>query len=130
MTPFPHSVELDVTAQAALDLMRVHAIRHLPVTKNHVAYSLVNDEAIAREAALSGRDTKAFPVSEVCERDPYLVELNTPLDEVLSMMEQRLLTCVVATRGDRVAGVFTQVDAYRLLVRLLTGDGPPPDDVA
>jgi acetoin utilization protein AcuB len=130
MTPFPHSVELDVNAQRALELMHEHAIRHLPVTRNHVVYSMVSRDAIARESDLSGRPPEGFGVADVCERDPYLVDLNTRLDEVLEMMAERQLHCVVATRGDRVAGVFTNVDVYRLLVAILRGESTPPDDVA
>jgi CBS domain-containing protein len=129
MTPFPHSVELDVTAQVALDLMHEHSIRHLPVTRGHVAYSLVSREAISREADLSGRAPSAFTVADVCERDPSLVDLNSPLDGVLDLMAERQLHCVVATRGERVAGVFTTVDACSLLASILRGE-TPPDDVA
>lgn len=130
MTPFPHSVELDVDAQRALDVMREHTIRHLPVTRDHVAHSLVSAEAIAREADLSGRTPDKFSVADVCDRDPYLVDMNTSLDEVLEIMAERQFHCVVATRGERVAGVFTNVDAYRLLVLFLRGERPIPDDVA
>ena len=130
MTPFPHSVDLEVSAQRALDVMQEYAIRHLPVTRNHVAYSLVTRDAIAREADLSGRTPDAFGVVDVCDRDPYLVDLNARLDDVLEVMAERQLHCAVATRGERVAGVFTNVDVYRLLVSLLRGEQPPPDDVA
>lgn len=130
MTPFPHSVEMERNAQEALELMHEHAIRHLPVTRNHVIRSLVSADAIARECALSGREANAFPVSDVCDRDPFLVDLNVHLDEVLEVMMERQLTCAVATRGDRAAGVFTSVDAYRLLASLLRGETTVPDDVA
>jgi acetoin utilization protein AcuB len=130
MTPFPHSVEIDVDAERALQLMQEHGIRHLPVTRNHVAYSLVSRDAIAREADLSGREPRRFSVADVCERDPYLVDLNTGLDEVIDLMAERELLCVVATRGERVAGVFTVVDVCRLLALVLRGETPIPDDVA
>jgi CBS domain-containing protein len=130
MTPFPHSVEVDVSAQAALDVMHEHSIRHLPVTRQHLAYSMVSRDAIGREADLSGRSPDAFTVADVCDRDPSLVDLNSPLDEVLDLMAERQLHCVVATRGERVAGVFTIVDACSLLASLLRGERPIPDDVA
>jgi acetoin utilization protein AcuB len=130
MTPFPHSVELAVDSQRALQVMQEHAIHHLPVTRNHVAYSLVSRDAISRESDLSGREPKDFSVADVCQRDPYLVDLNTLVDEVLEVMAERQLECVVATRGDRVAGVFTMVDVCRLLASVLRGETPIPDDVA
>jgi acetoin utilization protein AcuB len=130
MTPFPHSVDVDVSAREALDVMDQHCIRHLPVTKHHVAYSLVSRDAIGRESDLSGRSADAFTVADVCDRDPNLVDLNAPLDEVLDLMAERQLHCVVATRGERVAGVFTTVDVCALLASVLRGETPLPDDVA
>lgn len=130
MTPFPHSVDVDVSAAEALDVMQEHSIRHLPVTRNHVAFSLVSRDAIAREADLSGRAPEAFTVADVCDRDPSLVDLNEPLDGILELMAERQLPCVVATRGERVAGVFTFVDVCGLLVSMLRGETPVPDDVA
>lgn len=130
MTPFPHSVELEVDAERALQVMQEHSIRHLPVTRNHVAHSLVSRDAIAREADLSGREPRRFSVADVCERAPTLVDLNTRLDEVIELMAERELACVVVTRGERVAGVFTTVDVCRLLVSVLRGETPIPDDVA
>jgi CBS domain-containing protein len=66
----------------------------------------------------------------VCDRDPSLVDLNEPLDSVLELMAERQVSCVVATRATRVAGVFTIVDVCSLLVSLLRGQTPTPDDVA
>ena len=45
-------------------------------------------------------------------------------------MAERQLYCAVATRGERVAGVFPNIEGYRLFVLVLRGELSPPDDVA
>lgn len=129
MTPFPYSVELDVTAAEALEVMREHSIHHLPVTRDHVAFSVVSSDAIGHRAVLSGQLPSSFKVAEVVDEDAELVDSNTPIDLVLDAMAERRLSCVVATRGEWVAGVFTPIDACRLLAKVLRGE-TPPDDVA
>jgi CBS domain-containing protein len=75
---------------------------------------------------LSDRDLKlarSFPgaselvVDDVMTPDPYVVELDTPLDEVAFVMAQHKYGCavVVDTFGRHAVGIFTANDALKCL---------------
>ena len=43
MTPFPHAVDAAADVDEALEFMREHSIRHLPVTEAGVLIGMVSD---------------------------------------------------------------------------------------
>ena len=50
-------------------------------------------------------------VRDAMIRDAYVVDLDTPLDEVLAHMAAEQLGSAIVTRKDKLAGVFTVTDA-------------------
>lgn len=46
MTPFPYSVDANASVDKALQFMRQHKIRHLPVTEDGVLAGIVSDRDI------------------------------------------------------------------------------------
>jgi acetoin utilization protein AcuB len=121
MTPFPYSVEGNATVDQALEFMREHGIRHLPVTERGELAGMVSDRDIK---LLLGPDF-AYPsgseltVAEAMIRDAYIVDLDTGLDEVVAHMAEHHLGSAIVTRKDRLAGVFTVTDACRALAEFL-----------
>lgn len=129
MRPFPYSIDVEKNAAEALELMLAHRFRHLPVTENFVAVSMVTELSIRQASLEEGKPASQISVKRASLPQPYLVDLNAPLDAVAEEMANRQLPSVVVTRGEKVAGIFTLVDACRLLVDSLRGK-PSPDDVA
>ncbi len=121
MTPFPHSVDIDVPIDEAQAFMREHHIRHLPVTENHALVGVLTD----RDIKLYLGPELAYPkVSETRVRDvyldhPYIVDLNERLDVVLQNMADRHIGSVLVTRSGKLAGVFTATDVCRSFVEFL-----------
>ena len=120
MTPFPYSVSTAAPLAEARALMASHGVHHLPV---------MDDERIAgvltsRGAAAGEPDTR---VGEVCEPDPYVVDLHVMLSEVLVQMAERRVGSAIVTRDGRLAGVFTWVDACRAFAEHLQAQDPHPD---
>ncbi len=68
---------------------------------------------------------------DVMHRDVYVTDIHTPLDEVLDqMMERRLGSCVVLRHG-KLAGIFSTMDACRVLAQVLSERFPGgPGDAA
>jgi acetoin utilization protein AcuB len=62
---------------------------------------------------------QAMKVEDVMTPHPYTVTPGAPLDEVASAMSRRKIGSAVVVEGGRVVGVFTTVDALRLLSALL-----------
>ncbi len=134
MTPFPHSVQLSDPVERAREIMREHEVRHVPVQDGEKLVGIVSDRDLGAQVnrALPTSDRARIPVRSVCVTDDlYSVDLNTPLDHVLTAMAARHVGSVIVTRKGRLAGIFTTTDACRALAELLRArfEGGP-DEVA
>jgi len=124
MTPFPYSVDINASVDEALRFMREHKIRHLPVTDNGELSGVVSDRDIK---LMLGPDF-AYPeasdlkVRTAMAADSYIVDLSTPLDDVLSHMAEHRLGSAVVTRNGKLVGVFTSTDACRVFAEQLRSD--------
>lgn len=121
MTPFPYSVDAAASVDEALEFMREHDIRHLPVMERGELAGLVSDRDIKLMlgpdfAYPSGSELK---VRQAMVREPYIVDLNTRLDGVLANMAEHHLGSALVTRNGKLAGVFTVTDACRSFAEFL-----------
>ena len=79
---------------------------------------------------LGSPDPKELTVEDAYIADSFIVDLETPLVDVLSgMIEQHLGAALVTTHG-RLAGIFTSVDACRVLHDKLQETWHPPPEAA
>ena len=115
MTPFPHSIELDIPITTALETMQAHAFHHLPVTDAHELVGVITEHDIKSwQAGRSSEDAGDEPaVRSMYIHDAYIVDINEPLDNVLLEMAARHIGSALVTRKGRLAGVFTSTDACR-----------------
>ena len=115
MTPFPYSVDAYAPIDEAVEFMRSHKIRHLPVTAKGKLTSVVSDRDIKLVlgpdfAYPNSRDLK---VRDAMVKDCYIVDLATPLAAVVRHMAAQRIGSAVVTRRGKLAGVFTANDACR-----------------
>jgi CBS domain-containing protein len=132
MTPFPYSVDAEAPIDAAVEFMRRHQIRHLPVTTKGALTSLVTDRDIKLVlgpdfAYPSERELK---VRDAMVKDCYIVDLATPLAAVLRHMATQRIGSAVVTRRGKLAGVFTTNDACRAFADYLDDLVAADDDDA
>jgi len=129
MTPFPHSIGLDVTLRVAHDMMTEHAVRHLPVTNSRELVGVISHSDVmavwARKTGHVALDE--LTVKDVYISDVYVVELDEPLENVLHTMADRHIGSAIVTRHGRLSGVFTWVDACRCFGDYLAEYFPQPD---
>ena len=134
MTPFPHSIDVGATTERAVQMMEEHGIRHLPVTRAGHLVGIVSeaDLRVARALGDGPEPNAALSVGVVCSKDPYVVDLDARLDEVVVEMAGRQIGSAVVTRHDQLAGILTTTDVCRLLGELLRQSLPPGggDDAA
>ena len=121
MTPFPHSVEIKAPIREAQSFMREYQIRHLPVTEDGTLMGLVTDRDIK---LLLGPDfdypkPSELTVSDAMVEEAYVVDVDTPLVDVVKRMSDRRLGSALVTRNGKLAGVFTSTDACRVLADCL-----------
>jgi acetoin utilization protein AcuB len=128
MTPFPYFVQIDDPVTRAEEIMREHGVRHVPVEENGslVGIATHRDLALLVNRALDDRSRARIRVRQICVRDPYVVDLNEPLDSVVCEMAARHLGSALVTREDRLAGIFTVTDACEVLGEILRFRFRPP----
>lgn len=132
MTPFPWSIEASRAVEEAWQMMAEHGIRHLPVTESGELIGLVSgrDLGLAMDVRLGTPRARGITVGDLCERDPFVVDLGTPVETVARQMAERRLGSALVTRQGRLVGIFTTTDACRLLADVLGGRRPESDEIA
>jgi len=119
MTPFPYSVDCDAPIEQAVEFMREHKIRHLPVTTKGALTSLVTDRDIKLVLGPDFAYPRDLKVRDAMVKDCYVVDLATPLHTVLRHMAEHRIGSAVVTRRGKLAGVFTSNDACRAFADVL-----------
>lgn len=122
MTPFPYSIDADETIANAEKMLLQHEIRHLPVTEKGKLIGIVSERDIVVSLMVSKdlpKDAGEMLVSDVCIRDPYLVDVSAPLHEVARDMADQQIGSAIVTKHGKLVGIFTSVDACRCLAEFL-----------
>ena len=128
MTPFPYSVEQTAPLAQARHLMDQHNVRHLPVTDGHELVGIITDRDLRSVASLpvSRKVVGSLTVSDLYVPDPFVVDLNEPIENVLLTMAKKRIGSALVTRQGRLAGVFTSVDACRCFGEYIRENFPGP----
>jgi acetoin utilization protein AcuB len=113
MTPFPYSVAAEAPIEQAVEFMREHKIRHLPVTTKGVLTSVVTDRDIKLVLGPDFAYPRDLKVRDAIVKDCYIVDLATPLADVLRHMSENRIGSAVVTRRGKLAGVFPPTPACR-----------------
>ncbi|MFM1848992.1 MAG: hypothetical protein RL417_2466 [Pseudomonadota bacterium] len=117
MSPCPHRVSIDDSIAHAVDLMRKHRVRHLPVLKGQKVLGLVSERDITFGLALS----KKLTIAEVYTPEPFIVSPKETLDVVAARMAEDRFGCALVMDKDKLVGIFTTTDACRVLASTVTG---------
>ena len=93
MTPFPYSVGPEAPVQEAEQMMRAHAIHHLPVKNGDELVGVVSPADLGQSSRRPAR------VAEVMQTEPYVVELGSKLEDILVHMADNQIECVLVTKA-------------------------------
>lgn len=126
MTPFPYSVSPTAPAADAEALMDEHNVHHLPVVENRQIIGVITPHDIVTARAAREPDAR-LAVRDCYVRGAYVVDLDEPLERVLTTMADRQIGSAVVTRRGRLAGVFTTVDVCRCFAQYLAENFPRDD---
>lgn len=115
MTPFPYSIDIEAPINEARAFMQKQNIRHLPVIAGGKLAGIVSDRDIKLYLGpdLDYPQANETRVRDVYLANPYVVDLNEALDNVLVTMAERHIGSVLVTRDGKLAGLFTATDACR-----------------
>jgi acetoin utilization protein AcuB len=117
MTPFPHVVQVDESLLAARALMVEHQVRHLPVKDGQKLVGVLTDRDLKRalDPDLGLPPKEQLFVRDVFLPDAYVVDSSEPLDRVLDHMASQHVGSALVTKAGRLVGIFTTMDACRVL---------------
>ena len=123
MVPCPHTIGRDQPLARAHEVMRTHAIRHLPVLEGGKLVGVLSSRDLYFIETLRDVDPSIVTVEQAMTPVPYVVSEDTPLREVAAAMAEHHYGCAIVTNQRGVAGIFTTVDGMRALAAML-GDAP------
>jgi acetoin utilization protein AcuB len=115
----PWVIECDASVHEADALMCEHHIRHLPVLEDGRLVGVVSDRDLRLLAARGGPRAATAYVNEAMTDHPFIVTGDTALDEVVTIMSEHKYGSVIVMGRDGVEGIFTAVDACRVLADVL-----------
>jgi acetoin utilization protein AcuB len=119
MTAGPHTIARSQSLATAHEIMREHRIRHLPVLEGGQVVGLVSQRDLLLVETLPGVNPEEVQVEDAMVADVVTASPDAPIGELIETMLERKIGSVVVTDHDRVAGVFTTIDALRALHELL-----------
>ena len=124
MTDMPHTISPYMPIKEAMDMMREHRIRHLPVQNSGKLLGLVTDRDI--KLASSFKHPEEFKVEDIMTPKPYTVPPQTSAAQVVSHMAEHKYGCaIVQQENGKVVGIFTATDALRVLSEVMTDQFKP-----
>jgi len=118
MTPMPHTIGKEIPLKKALEIMRLHAVRHLPVLEDGELVGILTDRDLKLAASFKGANEMV--VDDVMTPEPFAVLPDAPLDQVvLEMAEHKYGCAIVRQENGKVVGLLTATDGLRILGEVL-----------
>ncbi len=118
MVKSPYVADPDMTLHEAIEYMEECNIRHLPVTDHGKLMGLVSERDV-REALGFERE-KPLALRDIMRTQVFTVSSFASLrDVVLEMAEHKYGSVVITNPKKEVLGIFTTIDALRILADLL-----------
>jgi acetoin utilization protein AcuB len=122
MTPGPHSIGRDQPLSVAQDRMRILGVRHLPVLEGGKLVGILSQRDVLFVETLRDVEPSQVTVEDAMTSDVYVIEPNTALVEVAEAMAEHKYGCAVVMDEGHLAGIFTTVDALRVLIDAARGE--------
>lgn len=115
MTPQPVTIGRDQTLAVAHKMMNEHGIRHLPVLEHGALVGVLSQRDLYFIETIAGVDKFQDKVDDAMTTDAWAFPPDARLSEVAKTMLEHKLGCAVVLERDRVIGIFTAMDALRML---------------
>jgi acetoin utilization protein AcuB len=131
----PVMVEPDASVRAAVELMRSHRVRHLPVTEQGRLIGILTDRDVRHAAFLpllaphlpgAERRLQAPRVRDVMTWSVVTIEPEAELVRAGLLMFERRIGSLPVTHEGVLVGIVTERDVFEAF-RAVTGDVVPPE---
>jgi acetoin utilization protein AcuB len=115
MTKNPHTIGQEQALTVAHQMMRAHKVRHLPVLHGNRLVGIVSQRDLFLVETLKDVQPDTMLVSEAMTEVPMSVSPSAPLLGVAEEMANKKYGAAVVVEQGKVIGIFTTVDALRVL---------------
>lgn len=117
MTIAPLTIAADAPLDTAITAMHAARIRHLPVMDAGALVGVVSDRDLELLSSLRAASVSppALTARDAMTSHVHSVREDAPLVDVVAAMAERRIGSTIVTRGDRIVGIFTTLDALLAL---------------
>ena len=129
MTPDPKTISPDVSVAEATERMQRERVRRYPVIDRDgrlVGIVSLDDLLRATPSGVTSLNVweityllSQVKVKDVMSRDVVTVTEDTPLEEAAKIMLSRKIGGLPVMRGDRLVGIITESDVFKIFAELL-----------
>jgi len=134
MTSNPIVITTDTSLKDALDLVRSKPFRHLPVVdENGKLVGIVTEKSLVYASPTPTTTLSVFEVDYVLSRTKIgqviqgsviAVEPDLPIEEAARMMIDHRIGCLPVVEDDKLIGIISDTDIFRVFVEGLGGGYP------
>lgn len=118
-TPYPITVNEELSIDELSRLMQTHDVRHLPVMREGVVVGVISDRDLRLASGLSAQHKIQISAGDLMTTDPITVRVDTPLDEVaIEMADRKIGSVIVIDEDGELFGIFTLTDALDALIEI------------
>ena len=119
MTRSPITVDKTTSLAAALKIMEENGFRHLPVVEGGQLLGVVSERELRCLENMEGFNSAHCVVEDFTLVPTYAVAPDSLVRDVARAMAERKLGSAVVVEGTKVVGMFTTIDALRVLASVL-----------
>ncbi|NOZ73517.1 MAG: CBS domain-containing protein [Chloroflexi bacterium] len=134
MTPNPITVTADTPLPKIVDLMREHRVRRVPVVDGDRLIGIISDHDVMATMPSPATTLSRWEMNTLLEKvrakeimtsPVYVAAPECPIEEVARMMLQRKFGAMpVLDDDDKLVGIVTESDIFRMFVDMLSGEEP------
>jgi len=130
----PVHVDENDSMKKAMDLLREHEIRHLPVLKDgEKLVGIVSERDIKQASpspatALEIREIyyllDKVKVKQIMTRRPYTISSTAPIEEAALIMREKKIGCLPVLEEGKLVGILTETDILDAFIESMGVSGP------
>lgn len=134
MSSNPVTVRTETSLKEALDLVRSSPFRHLPVLdENDKLVGIVTEKSLVYASPTSSTTLSVFEVDYILSRtkvgqviqgEVITVEPDLPIEEAARVMIDHRFGCLPVVENDKLVGIISDTDIFRVFVEGLGGGHP------
>jgi acetoin utilization protein AcuB len=131
MTPNPLTITPETSLKEALDLVRSHPFRHLPVVdESGKPVSIVTEKSLVYASPASDLSLSVFEIDHLLRstkikqfisHEVVSVNPDLPLEEAARLMVDHRIGCLPVVEDKKLVGIISDTDIFRVLVEGLGG---------